>query len=156
MAARLLGRARRRASRRDDGSRPRRALLSPARLPAVAVALSAGLDAFFLLVTWPGHPSSFYGFGGHHATLARDVAAAAATGRSVAIHPALVPDRLQLDLALARTLEEAAAAGTRSRVPYLIARTPPAGATFLDVPIAAAGAPRHDPWGLVLYRVLPP
>lgn len=125
-------------------------------LPGALLLASAGLNAHFLFVRWPSSPGAFDGYGGLYTTLAADVENLHAAGIPVVVSPAAVPDRLRLDVAMARSLRDAAAAGERGRVPYAFAREAGAGAALVAPASDPRGEPRRDRWGRVLYRVVAP
>ena len=125
-------------------------------LPAAALLASFGLNAYFLFVRWPSSPGAFDGYGGRYTTLAADVENLHAAGIPVVVSPAAVPDRLCLDVAMARSLADAASAGTRGRLPYGWAWQAPGGAALIASASDPRGTPRLDRWGRVLYRVVAP
>lgn len=124
-------------------------------LPAAVVVGSLILNARLLLLAWPSHPGSFDGYGGLYSMVAVEVEAIRSAGGNAVVSPGLVTDRLRLDLALARTLDDAAAAGERSRIPYALRPDAPEGGTLLVPASTVGGEPRTDRWGRVLYRVIP-
>lgn len=139
------------------GSRLLRRRMRAARfLPAVLLLASAGLNAHFLFVRWPASPGAFDGYGGLYTTLAADVETLTEAGIPVVVSPGAVPDRLRLDVSMARSLGDAAEAGVRGRLSYGWAWKAGAG-TALVVPASdPRGEPRLDRWGRVLYRVVAP
>jgi hypothetical protein len=137
-AARLLG---------------RRGLRGARALPAIAIALSAILNGWFLFASWPGHESSFRGSGGRYTALAAEIERLSGSGVPIAVSPAVVTDRLRLDLALARSLEDAARAGTSARIGYRYSAASSAEGARILPPDARDGDLVRDPWGEPLYRV---
>ncbi|MFN7986834.1 MAG: glycosyltransferase family 39 protein [Thermoanaerobaculia bacterium] len=125
-------------------------------LPAGLLLASAGLNAHFLFVRWPSSPGAFDGYGGLYTTLAADVENLHAAGIPVAVSPGAVPDRLRLDVAMARSLADAAAAGTRGRLPYAWTWEAQGDAALVAPGSDPRGTPRLDRWGRVLYRVVAP
>lgn len=125
-------------------------------LAPAAVAAAALLNGWFLFVRWPSEPSYFYGSGGAYRAVAGEMERLRASGHAVGVSPRVAPDRLRLDLALARNLEEAARAGESGRFAYSYgARLDPAEARILPAG-ATVGTPVPDPFGRPLYRVALP
>ena len=129
----------------------------PARLlPTALLLVSLALNARFLLLLWPSSPAGFDAYGGRYAALAEDLERVSSAGVDAVVSPEVADDRLRVDISMARTLAEAAEAGSRGRVPYEVGREPRAGAAFVAPPADGRGEPRRDRWGRVLYRVVPP
>lgn len=125
-------------------------------LAPAAVAAAALLNGVFLFSTWPSHPGYFYGNGGVYEVVAAEVERLRGMGLSVGVSSRVVSDRMRLDLALARSLDEAGRAGESSRVPYEWGRRLAPGLARIVAPEAGPAGPVADPFGRPLYAVAPP